>query len=211
MKTILFVLVTMTSFYCEAQIRAVTAEGEEVILNNDGTWKYVSFVEKVAPEIKTNTQNFVKPLNARDLVISEVSTTRIYFDAKKWKIKKSKTNKYAEFEIESLKFKDLFGVLFTEKTEPDIILLTKHILDDCQKQSKDSINILKQEFRIVNNFKVIFVKHELKLKKQFTYWRYFFSNEYGCGQFSLATAKEVTPEKEYEIEELLNGIIMIEK
>ncbi len=51
-------LLTTTGF---AGQKAVTDTGEEVILNNDGTWRYVNKTQASNKKIKTNSKKFSKP------------------------------------------------------------------------------------------------------------------------------------------------------
>jgi len=57
---LLFLLIN-ASIQANAQERAVTSAGEEVILFNDGTWKYMDVDAISVGEITTNPRTFSKP------------------------------------------------------------------------------------------------------------------------------------------------------
>jgi len=67
-KIILLSLVSFLSLPFFAQKKAIADTGEEVILYDNGTWKYVK--EQVKTETPTNPTKFTKSANASFLVKS---------------------------------------------------------------------------------------------------------------------------------------------
>jgi hypothetical protein len=61
-----------TLMYCSslAQIKALTDNGDEVLLNSDGTWKYINDSTYNANKIDTNKIDFLKSKEATFLVKS---------------------------------------------------------------------------------------------------------------------------------------------
>ena len=55
---------------CNAQTKAITDTGDEVILYSDGTWKYANAEKQTITEIKTNPNVFEKGSEASFLLKS---------------------------------------------------------------------------------------------------------------------------------------------
>lgn len=207
-KSILLIICVCSLFTAQAQKKAVTELGEEVILYQDGTYEYVDEKEMVKGEIPINPEEFFKDDKSTFLIKSSKANFGFWLDPKKWSFKKSVTNPAAEYEL-MLKNGDMYGMIITEKIEIPIVTLRSIALENAKTVAPD-INIVKQEYRIVNGSKVLLIQMEGAAQGiKFTYNGYYFSNSSGTVQFITYTAQNLFSEYKDVSEELLNGFTEI--
>ncbi|MEO6316249.1 MAG: hypothetical protein ABIU63_14650 [Chitinophagaceae bacterium] len=191
-----------------AQQRAVTGNGDEVILNQDGTWKYVN--DSLAggqTTIDTSKQTFSRQPAATFLVKSSKVDVGIYLDPKKWSFEK-KAGQAAEFEFSS-KTKDLYGMFISEKIEIPMATLKLAALKNAGEAAPD-IHITKEEYRYVNNMLVLLLKMDGTISGiKFTYWGYYYSSPKGTVQLLTYTSANLVEEYKNDIETFLNGFTRI--
>ena len=201
-----FLFFTLATY---AQKKAVTETGEEVILYDDGTWKYANDSTKEEVTISTNSKIFKKSTNATFLVKSIKSNTGIWINTKKWSFKKGVSNEDAEYEFE-LKDKDLYGMMITERIEIPLEALKKAALENAKTAAPD-IKIIKQEYRNVNDKKILMLQMNGTADGiKFSYFGYYFSNAKGTVQLVTYTSQGLFNEMMNEAEELLNGLVTVE-
>ncbi len=189
-----------------AQIKATTENGDEVILNSNGTWNYANAENVEYEAIKDNPARFSKPRNASFLLKSSKIKMGVYLDSKKWSYEKAENNASAEYEFQ-LKGEDLYGMLICEKIEIPLDVLRGIALGNAKKVSSD-IKIIKQEYRKVNNMKMLMLQMNGTLQGiEFSYNGYYYSNKNGTVQFITYTSQKLVESYNTEIEELLNGLV----
>jgi hypothetical protein len=200
---LLSLLLVITSF---SQKKAVTEKGDEVILFDDGTWKYSNDSTKKRLEISVNPKPFKKSDNSTFLVKSTKTEVGIWVDPKKWSFKKSETNEDAEYQLQ-LKGKDLYGMVITEKIEVPLETLKGIALENARAAANDA-EIVKQEYRTVNDKKILFLQINGTLQGiKFTYYGYYYSSESGTVQLIAYTAQNLINDLKADAEELLNGLV----
>ena len=80
MKKLLFFALSVLPALCAiAQIRAVTSNGDEVLLNTNGTWQYVNKDLQNLNKIDTNKTIFSKPSAASFLVKSNNLMQKLFY------------------------------------------------------------------------------------------------------------------------------------
>jgi len=206
--TVLFTCLMINSV-CHAQIKAITETGEEVILYDDGTWKYTKKSDQKNKDIKTNPQEFKKSKNSTFLLKSTKLNIGIWLNPKKWKFEKSIQNPDAEYELQ-LKGEDLYGMVITEKIKIPLLNL-KNIAFENGRAAIPDLQIIKQEYRTINGLKVLMLKMEGSLQGiNLTYYGYYFSNSNGTVQLLTYTSQDLVKEYFEDIEELLNGFVELE-
>lgn len=204
MKIGLALLVCLFSLTLHASQRAVTDEGDIVILNDDGTWHFDDPTAVEVEEIPTNEQPFVKPDKSSFKVKSTRNNSEVWLDAKKWTFEKSKSNDAAEYSF-VLKGKDLYGMFITEQIEIGIESLTQIALDNAKAGAPD-MKVIKKEYRNVNSVPVIYMEMQGTLQgTSFTYLGYYHSNESGTTQFITYTGTSLVKKYRSEIQDFLNG------
>lgn len=194
--------------FIQAQKRAVTENGDEVFLYDDGSWKYKN--EKDIKEVETtvNPKKFKKDDNSTFLIKSNKLNVGFWLNPKKWSFKKAETNTEAEYEFQ-LKDGDLYGMALTEKVEIPLETL-KYIALDNGKSAAPDLKIMHEEYRTVNGVKVLMMQMNGTMQGiKFSYYGYYFSSEKGTTQFITYTSQNLLKEYTKDCEELLNGFVEI--
>ncbi len=205
MRKLIFLCCLMNALYCSAQIKAVTENGDEVILYNDKTWVYANGDSDASGEIPTNNAIFSKSKDASFLVKSKtVNNIGIYINPKKWTFKKADSDTEAEYSFQ-LKDKDAYGLIITERIEIPLETLKGIALDNARKIAPD-IKIVMEEYRTVNDKKVLCLQMNGTTQGvKFSYFGYYYSSESGTIQFITYTSQNLLKEYKAELEEFLNG------
>lgn len=209
MKKVIFTLIAALGInLVQAQVRAVTEIGEEVILYQDGTWEYLNSEELLEKEIPLNKNNFKKDDESTFLLKSKRLNIGVYVNPKKWTFTKGTDNPDAEYEF-SLKEEDLYGALITERVEIPIESFRIMALENARTMVPD-IKIVKEEYRMVNGLKVLFLQMNGTFQGiKFSFYGYYFSNSKGSMQLITYTSQNLIEAYKSESEKLLNGLIEI--
>jgi hypothetical protein len=203
------ITIILTSFFLyainsTAQTSAVTSAGEEVVLYNDGTWKYVNKKSTEGAEIKTNSTKFSKDKEATFLVKSNITNVGIYLNPKKWSFKKAKDAGEYEFQ---LKEKEGYALLLAERIEIPLESLKSIALTNAQKAAPDA-EIVKEEYRMVNGIKVLCLQMDGTIQGiRFSYFGYYYSSDKGTVQLLTYTSKSLFKDYQADLETFLNGFV----
>ncbi|TMI70027.1 MAG: hypothetical protein E6H09_17210 [Bacteroidetes bacterium] len=207
MKKNLFLLLSLLFAIASfSQKKAVTETGDEVILYEDGTWKYSNDSSRTKSEISVNPKPFKKSDNATFLLKSANTDAGIWIDSKKWSFKKAEINEAAEYQLQ-LKGKDLYAMIITEKIEVPLETLKAVALENARSAASDA-EIVKQEYRTVNDKKILFLQINGTTQGiKFAYYGYYYSNENGTVQVITYTAQKLLNGFKADAEDLLNGFV----
>ncbi|HMG92339.1 MAG TPA: hypothetical protein VK589_19915 [Chryseolinea sp.] len=205
LRIVLTSLLLWVVVLCFAQTKAVTENGDEVVLYDDGTWKSID--SSTSEEfIKTNPATFTKGKRSSFLLKSSKFNVGFWIDPKKWKFEKASKNDAAEFELH-LKDGDLYGMIIAEKMQIPLETL-KNIAIDNGRIAAPDLSIQNEEYRTVNGLKVLHLQMAGTMQGiRFFYYGYYFSNPSGTVQFVTYSAQNLLPTYQTEIEELLNGLV----
>jgi hypothetical protein len=196
-----------TALQAAAQVQAVTSNGDEVVLYTDGTWKYVKKTED--KKIDTNKTVFIKSPESGFLLKSNIVTTGIYVNPKKWSFKKSDADGEAEYNFQ-LKAKDAYGMLMAERVEIPLESLRKIALENAKEASPD-VSITHEEYRIVNGIRLLHLQMDGTIEGiRFSYLGYYYSYEKGTVQFLTYTSQNLLKEYRKDMEDLLNGFVIVQ-
>jgi hypothetical protein len=211
MKTIfLFALLATLPFALLAQKKAVTETGEEVILNEDGTWQYLEGEEPEKEIIPTNEKAFTKNSNASFLVKSNKFNVGVWLNSKKWTFEKATTNEYAEYEFRN-KANDLYAMTIVEKMSVPLTTLAELALSNARKVAPD-LKVTKKEYRKVNGLEVLMMEMSGTVKGiKVAYMGYYYTNEHGTLQFLTFGSQEQMKNHKSECEDFLNGLVELSK
>lgn len=192
-----------------AQLRAVTETGEEVILFEEGTWKYANHIGYEETETPTNPQPFTKDEESSFLVKSNILNVGVYINPKAWTFKKSSNNEDAEYEF-GFKNGDLYGMFISEKFEIPLETLKSIAFENCVGMAPD-LKIVQEEYRTVNGKKMLMLQMNGTTQGiKFSYYGYYFSNSNGTVQFVTYTAQNLIDTYISDIETLLNGFVELD-
>ncbi len=207
-KTILLVLCLWTINLVQAQQKAVTGTGDEVILYDDKTWEYQNKEEIIEKEIPTNSTVFKKDEASTFLLKSSRLPIGIHLNPKLWSFSKATDNPEAEFELQ-LKEGDLYAMVITEKVEIPLVTL-KSIAVENGKSAAPDLKIVKEEYRMVNGLKVLHLQMNGTMQGiKFSYYGYYYSSAQGTVQFITFTSQNLLESYIPVSEKLLNGFVEI--
>ena len=188
-----------------AQINAVTENGDEVLLYKDNTWKYSNESLNETVEILRNDKPFTKEKKSSFLVKSSKTNIGVWINPKDWGFSKSKTDSPSEFNFNHKQL-DVYGMLIAEKTEVTVEALTDIAYENALEAAPD-IKIVEKEYRTVNGLEVIMMKMKGTIQWiKFIYFGYYFSNAQGAFQFLTYTSQNVFNEYKNDMLHLLNGL-----
>jgi hypothetical protein len=209
MKKLIFT--ALASFYLggmlNAQVRAITENGEEVVLFENGQWEYIESDEVVdEEEILMNPTKFTRPTTSTFLLKSSKFNVGTYLDSKKWSIEKGKGDDAYEYQL-TLNQGDLYAMMITEQVEIPLESLKEIALENARDAAPD-VYIVKEEYRTVNGLKVLVLQMNGTLSGiKFSYFGYYFSSEKGTIQFIGYTTQNLLSKYQKTIEDLLNGLV----
>ncbi len=202
----LFFLLLFNSI--DAQKKAVTETGEEVILFEDGTWKYENTPPTISEEIKLNPSTFKKSPKASFLLKSSRFNIGFWMDSKVWTFKKATNNESAEYELHA-KDLDIYGMIITETIEIPLETLKDIALSNGKGVAPD-LHVTKEEYRMVNGLKILLLQMDGTVKGiKFSYYGYYYSNANGTVQFITYSSQKIIEENRTICEDLLNGIFEV--
>lgn len=207
MKSITSLLLCLlTIMLAQAQQKAVTETGEEVILFEDGTWQYQHADDLQETEIPTNPEKFEKDEKSTFLLKSNRLNVGFWLNPKIWSFKKSTDNPESEYELQ-LKDGDLYGIVISEKVEIPLETLKSIALANGRAAAPD-LTIVKEEYRTVNGLTVLLLQMNGTMQGiKFSYYGYYFSNTNGTVQFITYTSQNLLDSSKAESEKLLNGLV----
>jgi len=201
--TSLLILVTGCAF---AQIKAVTETGDEVILNQDGTWIYANKTVVTNQDIKVSDKVFSKDINSTFLVKSKTINIGIWLNPKEWNFSKNTVNESAEFQFQK-KDEDLYGMLISEKMQIPVETLKGIALENAKKAAPD-IKVINEEYRNVNGIKVLMMEMSGTMQGiRFVYYGYYYSNSNGTIQLVTYTGENLLNDYLDDIELFINGLV----
>jgi hypothetical protein len=206
MKQIFVIILLFLSATSDASQKAITDTGEEVILNDDGTWHFPDKLQKVARTLKTNKEKFKRPSDSSFLLKSVKNDSAYWINTNKWSFAKATDNAQAEYQFE-LKGKDLYGMAITEGIEISIESLANIAFTNAKNVAPDT-KIDRKEYRIVNGKKVIYMEMSGTMQGiKFTYLSHYYSDTSGATQLVTYTAANLVDMYQTEINDFLNGLI----
>ena len=205
-KIILTGLILMSVQLINAQINALTETGDEVILYEDGTWKYLndSIIENA--EIPINEKEFFKGKESTFLVKSKELNVGIWINPKNWSFTKGTENDAFEYQFQK-KGDNLYAMLISEKMQIPIETVKRVAVENAKSEAPD-IKIIKEEYRNVNGIQVLMMQMSGTIQgMRFTYYGYYYSNSNGTIQLLTYTGENLFPNYLNDIEEFLNGLV----
>lgn len=205
-KIILVVCCLFSIMSMNAQKKAVTETGDEVVLFDNGTWEYQNKEILVETEIPTNTKSFEKVKKATFLLKSKKLNVGFWLNPKEWSFQKATDNLEAEYEFQ-LKGEDLYGMVISEKVEIPLETLKSIALENGKGAAPD-LRVVKEEYRFVNGIKVLLLEMSGTMQGiKFSYYGYYFSSANGTIQFITYTSQNLLDSYRKECDELLNGLV----
>ncbi len=205
--TVLFIIFSTTFVF--SQTHAVTKSGEEVLLFENGTWKYAKEKDAKKKEIETNNFRFMRSPESTFLVESKILNVGVYINPEKWSFKKGETNGNSEYDFQLVE-QDAYAMAITERIEVPLVTLKGLALENAQIVAPDT-KIVDEEYRTINGIKMLYLQMDGTLKGiPFTYFGYYYSNKKGTVQLICYTSQSLVAEYKSSLFELLNGLVVTE-
>jgi hypothetical protein len=205
MKFYTILVLCLFAFNAAASKKAITDEGDVVILNNDGTWLYEGEKVKNDIDLKMNPLTFSKSSDAKFMLKSAKTNAAFWINPKKWKFKKNENgHESAEYTFK-IKGSDLYGMVIAEQLEIQLEELVGIAFENAQGAAPDT-KIIKKEYRMVNGHKVIYMEMEGTIQSiKFTYLGYYHSDASGSTQYLTYTGSNLVEKYREDINDFLNG------
>lgn len=215
-KTLLALsLVLLYSFSMQAQTEAVTANGDTVLLFDDGRWDYKTNLlnegeeEAIVELPPLNPEKFTKPKSAKETANGKYGAYEIWYDAKKWDRKISKTGGESDIELHR-KNGEGFAMTIFERAEFPLSALREVALSNARDAATE-FEVKHEEMRTVNGRQVLCLKFNATIQGvKFTYFGYYCSFPGGTLQVLTMTFQNLFNEFEPDFKDLLNGLIVKE-
>ncbi len=207
MRVVFFILLWLFMCQAYASQKAVTEQGDVVILNDDGTWVFENQPEAVLPDLTMNPQSFSVPAEASFTLKSGKVDVAFKLNPKKWSFSKNEQGEAAEYNFK-LKAEDLYAMAITEQLEIAIEALANIAVENARDAAPD-IRVTKKEYRMVNGLKMIYMEMEGTIQQvKFTYLGYYYSDASGSVQYLAYTGTNLVNQYREEISRLLNGLVV---
>ena len=214
MKKIFTLAILLQSLTFIAQQRALTEDGKEVVLFDNGTWKFVNESDaKVLEIIVTNNNLFEKPKTASFLMKSKKLEVGVYFDPKKWKLATQNISPHVEyFFTDRGNTEGLFGFMMTEKVQIATLKNLKELIIENVNRNVDFFRLKESEYRTVNGMKVLYIRYAANTKgMDFEYAGYYYINSDGYAGVVGFSSQKMFESNFDAIQELINGISLSPK
>jgi hypothetical protein len=140
---VLLLLAGTTPVVSHAQTRATTTDGKGVILNSDGTWRYVDAPGGADTPRKGKATAFIAGSRVR---------YRVWYDPAKWQASKIKANNAAEHEMTHTNG-DGFALVIAERTQIPLDKFKELVLQRFATTLTD-VKLVSSTERIVNGVHV---------------------------------------------------------
>lgn len=203
-KVALSVLVCLAALQVGADEKAVTENGDVVILKDDGTWYYEDARPVETLAIPRNETPFERASDSNFAVKSVNNDAMVYIDPRSWAFSKGVNNKDAEFEF-VLKGKDLYGMLITEKIPLEMEGLSD-IAFEVARSTAPNMRIITREYRNVNGVELVYMEMAGSMfGTDFIYFGQYFSDESGSTQLIAYTSTALADSYRDDIQVFLNG------
>jgi hypothetical protein len=200
----------LMSIFSFAQQRAVTDQGEQVVLYNDGTWVYVEKDSIRRDEVAINQLPFSKSKKASFLLKSKRIDIGCWIDPKVWKFRTSQSHEAAEFEIDHVDG-SMYALIITEKLDVPTESLGNLAIQNALAAAPD-LKVTTKEYRNVNGIKVLMMRMTGTIEDmRFSYFGYYYAADGGATQFLAYASEEFMEENLTEVEDLLNGFVTLRK
>ena len=206
---ILFVCFLFLSQFVMAQINAITENGDEVVLYENGSWNYKSEGKKIEQsEPKVNPKKMIKSSKSTFLLKSSKVNMGIYMDPGKWTTKKASNNEDAEYEFQNKEL-DIYGMLISEKIQIPLENLRNIAVENAKSVSSDLI-VENEEYRTVNGLEVLHIRMKGTIQGiRFIYFGYYYSDKSGTIQFLTYSSEDILNENTELCEDFLNGLVKL--
>ena len=188
-----------------ASTKAITDEGDVVILNDNGTWAYEGGEPENEVKLEMNPSTFSTHSDSNFMLKSSKTNAAFWINPKKWSFKKNENGHEAAEYTFNAKGSDLYAMVISEQLEIQLEELVNIAFDNAKSAAPD-VKMIKKEYRMVNGHKVIYMEMEGSIQSiKFTYFGYYFSDASGSTQYLTYTGSNLVGKYKEDIDNFLNG------
>ena len=208
----LFIIGFSVSINC--QIKGITEEGKDVVLFENGTWRFVNESDNETLEtIKTNPNIFTKDVEATFLMRSKKLDVGIFYNPKKWKLANRNPTKIIEYIFTDAKFpEEGVAIMMSEKVPIPTLKNLKDIIISSVQKNVDYFRLKESEYRTVNGLKVLCLRYIANTKGiDFEYLGYYQILESGYSGIATFSMMKDFERFQPQFEEFLNGFSAVKK
>lgn len=194
-----------------AQTKAITETGVEVLLFDNGSWQFANKADAgLTSEVRVNKSAIKKNKDATFLVKSTKIPVGVYLNPNEWKFRKSVDNEDAEYEFQHKEL-DIYGLLIPESTQIPIETLKGIALDNARTAAPDIV-IDDQEYCTVNDNYLLMMQLKGSVQGiKIIYRGFYYSNEHGTVQLIMYTGQNMLSKVKPVIENFMSGFVTLEK
>jgi len=203
-----------SSAISNGQIKALTENGKQVLLFDNGTWKYAdssSFTPRALNALTTNSEPFVKSPAATFLVKSNTFNVGVNIDPENWTFETRKPNERNPEYRFSPKNAEGYAMMITERMSIPLETLRTIALSNAQKAAADAKET-SAEYRTVNKKRVLCLQFSGTIQgMKFKYLGYYYSNNKGTIQLLTFTTEQFFDDLQKDFETFLNGLVELDE
>ena len=213
MKKLITLSILFFGCLTQAQTKALTDDGKEVVLFDNGTWNFVNDSDtKTLETITTNENIFTKDKNATFLFRSKKIDAGIYINPKVWKNTNAFKSPTIEYAFINNLSNNIFGIFATENVEISSLKNLKDILVSSTQSRADYYRLKESEYRTVNGLKVLYLWYVVNTKGlDFEYVTYSYLTNNGYCAITGYTFAKNFEESKPQLMDLLNGLVETQK
>jgi len=187
-----------------AQVNAVTEDGYQIQVFEDGTWKYVDTTLNEKRFIKVNDKVFNVPESSSFELASKVVDVHILLNEEDWYFMPSSDQDVTEFSFNN-KNVEIYGLMISENAKIPLENL-RNIAIINARDNVENLKLIEEEYRLVNNLKLLYLCYEGEVEKlPLRYHNYYYSGEDGIVQFITYARKDIAVKNADRMLNLLNG------
>lgn len=191
-----------------SQVNAITEDGYQIQIFDDGTWKYLDTTLNEKRFIKENDTLFKVPAKSKMTLSSKIVDVQFQLNSEDWFYMSSPENEDSEFFLNN-KSAEIYSIVISE----DVQIPIKNLRNIALINARDTVEnliIIEEEYRNVNNAKVLYLSFEGEIEKlPVRYYNYYYSGEDGVVQFITYARKDVAITEQNSMFDLLNGFAKI--
>lgn len=197
-----FLCLALAPIAAQAAQNAITDTGRQVILNDDGTWRYVAPPDD-PDSVDVSEQEFTRPADASFKLKSKVNDSVFWLDPTEWTFQNGVEDKEYEFELKS---GDVYGMAITERIRFDLDAMMNIGLEIARQAAPD-LEVNRREYRVVNGEKVGFMRFTARTGgAEFAFLGYYYAGPSGSTQLLVWTGLNLLDRYERTMQDLLNGL-----
>lgn len=191
-----------------AQLRAITQDGRVVILQPNGTWRFVE-----EPRAGGSSVVKARPPGATILLAGAQVPYGIWVDLSRWRVDQTRKTPLPPG-VERYEFSHLRGeagaVVIAEATQVPPEAWKQIVLNNARREAADA-RITREERKVVNGAPVLALQYEgTGSMGPFVHYGYYYSGPRGAVQVVTYTFAPLFPQYQAELLAFLDGFVLLE-